>query len=207
MRLISPFIVAAAWRQTRRVRRATTPLRRANAYATHALRTPIAVGKGPIPLTASGVPAIPPMPVVCRYGVAKRYPLRPSPDPRSGKHDTVSLSRLIRTPARSRHPRNRDLPGIGSRRSLRGQAGGVGTKASRQPVRAPTRHSTRPATASWPPHRSATRRLRLRRCLVPAGRCGRQVNQPALDERRSRIRCGRLSTRTDRKNIHARPCR
>jgi hypothetical protein len=66
MRLISPFIVAVAWRQTRRVRRATTPLRRANAYATRALRTPIAVGKGPIPLTASGVPAIPPMPVVCR---------------------------------------------------------------------------------------------------------------------------------------------
>jgi hypothetical protein len=66
MRLISPFIVAVAWRQTRRVRRATTVLRRANAYATRALRTPIAVGKGPIHLAVSGVPAIPPMPVVCR---------------------------------------------------------------------------------------------------------------------------------------------
>ncbi|MCJ2049323.1 hypothetical protein [Methylobacterium sp. J-070] len=66
MRLISPFIVAVAWWHTRRVRRATYDMRRANYYATRSLRTLIAVGRGPIPLTASGVPAIPPMPVLCR---------------------------------------------------------------------------------------------------------------------------------------------
>jgi hypothetical protein len=66
MSLIRPFIIAVAWWQMRRVRRATADMRRANYYATRALRTLIAVGKGPIPLTASGVPAMPPMPVLCR---------------------------------------------------------------------------------------------------------------------------------------------
>ena len=44
MRLISPFIVAVAWWQTRRVRRATHDMRRANYYATRSLRTLVAVG-------------------------------------------------------------------------------------------------------------------------------------------------------------------
>ncbi len=66
MHLISPFIVTVAWWQTRRVRQATRDLRRANYYATRSLRTLIAVGRGPIPLTASGVPALPPMPALCR---------------------------------------------------------------------------------------------------------------------------------------------
>lgn len=66
MHLIRPFILAVAWWQTRRVRRATADMRRANYYATRALRTLIAVGKGSIPITASGVPAIPPMPVLYR---------------------------------------------------------------------------------------------------------------------------------------------
>ena len=66
MRLMSPFIVAVAWWHTRRVRRATHAMRRVNFYATRSLRTLIAVGRGPIPLTASGAPAIPPMPVLCR---------------------------------------------------------------------------------------------------------------------------------------------
>ncbi|WP_342108056.1 hypothetical protein [Methylobacterium sp. SI9] len=66
MRLILPFIIAVAWWQARRTRRATSDMRRANYYATRALRTLIAVGKGPIPLTVSGVPAMPPMPVLCR---------------------------------------------------------------------------------------------------------------------------------------------
>lgn len=63
MRLIHPFIIAVAWWQTRRVRRATHDMRRASYYATRALRTLIAVGRGPIPRTASGVPAMPPMPL------------------------------------------------------------------------------------------------------------------------------------------------
>ena len=66
MRLIQPFILAVAWWQTRRVRRATQDMRWANYYATRSLRTLIAVGRGPIPFTASGVPAIPPKPVLCR---------------------------------------------------------------------------------------------------------------------------------------------
>ena len=71
MRLISPFIVAVAWWQMRRVRRASDDMRRAREglrqadyLATRALRTLIAVGQGPIPRTLSGVPAIPPMPVL-----------------------------------------------------------------------------------------------------------------------------------------------
>ena len=73
MRLISPIIVAVAWWQMRRVRRAGDDMRRAREglrqadyLATRALRTLIAVGQGPIPRTLSGVPAIPPMPVLCR---------------------------------------------------------------------------------------------------------------------------------------------
>ena len=66
MRLISPFILAVAWWHARRVRRAAHDMRRANYYATRSLRTLIAVGRGPIPLTASGVPAMPPMPVPSR---------------------------------------------------------------------------------------------------------------------------------------------
>ncbi|MCJ2093274.1 hypothetical protein MKK67_12350 [Methylobacterium sp. J-072] len=66
MRLISPFILAVAWWHTRRVRRATHDMRRANYYATRSLRTLIAVARGPMPRTVSGVPAIPPMPVLFR---------------------------------------------------------------------------------------------------------------------------------------------
>ncbi|MCJ2142153.1 hypothetical protein [Methylobacterium sp. E-066] len=66
MRLISPFILAVAWWQMRRVRRATYDMRRANYYATRSLRTLMAIGSGPMPRTVSGVPAIPPMPVLCR---------------------------------------------------------------------------------------------------------------------------------------------
>jgi len=66
MRLIHPFIIAVAWWQMRRTRRATADMRRANFYATRALRTLIAVGKGPIPVTISGVPAMPPLPALCR---------------------------------------------------------------------------------------------------------------------------------------------
>ena len=71
MRLISPFITAVAWGQMRRVRRAGDDMRRAREglrqadyLATRALRALIAVGRGPIPRTLSGVPAIPPMPVL-----------------------------------------------------------------------------------------------------------------------------------------------
>ena len=64
MRLIQPLILAVAWWQTQRVRRATHDMRRANYYAARSLRTLIAVGSGPISRTVSGVPAIPPMP--CR---------------------------------------------------------------------------------------------------------------------------------------------
>lgn len=63
MRLISVIIITVAWWRMRRVRRATSDMRRANYYATRSLRTLIAVGRGPIPLTASGVPAMPPMPL------------------------------------------------------------------------------------------------------------------------------------------------
>ena len=62
MRLIRGIIITAAWWQMRRVRRATHDMRRANYYGTRALRTLIAVGRGQIPRTASGVPAMPPMP-------------------------------------------------------------------------------------------------------------------------------------------------
>lgn len=80
MRLISPFLVAVAWWQMRRVRRATHDLRRANYYATRSLRTLIAVGRGPIPRTASGVPAMPPMPV-CAMMIRLASPgPRASPD-------------------------------------------------------------------------------------------------------------------------------
>jgi len=71
MRLISPFIVAVAYWQMRRVRRAGDDMRRARKglrqaddLATRALRTLVAVGQGPIPRTLSGVPASPPMPVL-----------------------------------------------------------------------------------------------------------------------------------------------
>lgn len=71
MRVISPFIIAVAWRQMRWVRRAGDDMRRAREglhqadyLATRALRTVIAIGRGPIPRTLSGVPAIPPMPVL-----------------------------------------------------------------------------------------------------------------------------------------------
>ena len=43
-------------------------MRMANFYATRNLQTLIAVGRGPIPRTASGVPAMPPMPALCRLG-------------------------------------------------------------------------------------------------------------------------------------------
>ncbi|MCJ2125071.1 hypothetical protein [Methylobacterium sp. J-077] len=73
MRLISLLIAAIAWWKMRRVRRAGDDMRRAREglrkadyLATRALRTLIAVGQGPIPRTLSGVPAIPPMPVLCR---------------------------------------------------------------------------------------------------------------------------------------------
>ena len=73
MRLISLIIAPAAWWQMRRVRRAGDDMRRAREglrqadyLATRALRTLLAVGQGPIPRTLSGVPAIPPMPVLCR---------------------------------------------------------------------------------------------------------------------------------------------
>lgn len=71
MCLISPFIIAVAWWQMRRVRRAGDDIRRARQglrqadyLATRALRTLIAIGRGPIPRTLSGVPAIPLMPVL-----------------------------------------------------------------------------------------------------------------------------------------------
>jgi hypothetical protein len=73
MRLIGAIISAVSWWQMRRVRRAGDDMRRAREglrqadyLATRALRTLIAVGRGPIPRTLSGVPAIPPMPVLCR---------------------------------------------------------------------------------------------------------------------------------------------
>ena len=68
MRLISPFLIAVAWWHTRRVRCATHDMRRANYHATPSLRTLIAVGRGPIPRTVSGVPAIPPMPACAGRG-------------------------------------------------------------------------------------------------------------------------------------------
>jgi hypothetical protein len=71
MRLISPLVASMAWWRMRRVRRAGDDMRRAREglrqadyLATRALRTLIAVGQGPIPRTLSGVPAIPPMPVL-----------------------------------------------------------------------------------------------------------------------------------------------
>ena len=76
MRLLIPQIVATvAWWHTRRVRRATHDMRRANYYATRSLRTLIAVGRGPVPRTLSGVPAIPPMPVLCRWGSQNATPI------------------------------------------------------------------------------------------------------------------------------------
>jgi hypothetical protein len=70
MRLIRLIILAVAWWQMRRVRRAGNDmrraregLRRADYLAIRAMRTLVAVGSGPIPFTASGVPAMPPMPV------------------------------------------------------------------------------------------------------------------------------------------------
>ena len=44
----------------------TRDMRKANYYATRSLRTLMAVGRGPIPRTVSGVPAIPRMPVLCQ---------------------------------------------------------------------------------------------------------------------------------------------
>ncbi|MCJ2124351.1 hypothetical protein [Methylobacterium sp. J-077] len=54
---------ALSWPETARFYRLFA---RASYYATRSLRTLIAVGRGPIPRTLSGVPAIPPMPVLCR---------------------------------------------------------------------------------------------------------------------------------------------
>ncbi|MCJ2070592.1 hypothetical protein MKK75_17625 [Methylobacterium sp. J-030] len=97
MHLISPFIIAVAWWQMRRTHRATADVRRANYYATRALRTLIAVGKGPIPFTASGVPAdasAVSVGVKCETvsllenGHRVRFAL---PRSRETKHDTVSL--------------------------------------------------------------------------------------------------------------------
>jgi hypothetical protein len=62
MRLILLPIATAAWWNTRRVRRATEDLRKANYYAARSLRTLIAVGLAPWAVTPSGVPAIPPLP-------------------------------------------------------------------------------------------------------------------------------------------------
>lgn len=71
MRLIQLFILAAAWWQVRRIRRATQDMRQANYYGIRALQTLVAVGSGPIPRTTSGVPAVPLMPVLRLAGMVR----------------------------------------------------------------------------------------------------------------------------------------